>query len=116
MVTRSRESRGFILADVLVASVLLAIALSVIVSMSGSALSSQAMGEQISVAATLADEQLNLVLMRGPDDYAARYSAEGPCEAPFEMYRYKLEFIDGDAGNPYTVTARIEWTSPRGPQ
>lgn len=116
MVVRTRTKRAFILADVLVAAVLLAIALSVIVSMSGSALSSQAMGEQISTAASLADEQLNLVLLRGPDDYASRYTAEGPCEAPFEMYRYKLEFEDGEAGNPYAVTARIEWNSPRGPQ
>ena len=45
----------------------------------GRALSSQAVGERLSTAATLADEQLHLVLARGPDDYArhAKNIAEG---------------------------------------
>jgi len=116
VVKRRFRARAFILVDVLVASVLLAIALSVIVSLSNTALSSQAMGEQIGIAASLADEQLNLVLMRGPDKYGSSHPTEGACEAPFEMFRYRLEFSEGDAGNPYLVAVRIEWTSPRGPQ
>ncbi len=108
--------RGFLLADVLLASVMLAVALSIFISMSGSALSVQHMGEQIGTAARLADEQLNLVLMRGPDTYASRFPIEGPCEAPFTDYRYRLDFADGESGIPYTVAVRIDWSSARGPQ
>jgi len=113
---RSGSRRGFLLADVLVASVILAVALSVLISMAGTALASQQTGEQIGTAAQLADEQLNLVLMRGPDSYASRFPIEGPCEGPFEAYRFRLDFTDGDSGKPYGVGVRIDWTSARGPQ
>jgi hypothetical protein len=57
----------------------------------------------------LLDEQLNLVMARGPDDYAGRFDAEGVCDEPFQAYRYRLELRGGGGGEPYTVTATISW-------
>lgn len=125
MVTRlSRSSvaldqrRGaFILIDVLIATILLGVSLAVIIGLAGRAISSQQRGEQIATAAQLADEQLELVLARGPDDYARRFSVEGQCEAPFENYRYKLDFSGGGTvGEPFKVTATITWTTSAIPQ
>jgi Tfp pilus assembly protein PilV len=97
------------LIDAIIGSILLGIALAAIISLSGRALASQATGEQLQIAAMLLDEQLNLVLARGADDYAARFAAEGACEAPFERFRYKLEFSGGSGGAAYTVTATVFW-------
>ena len=81
------RARGVVLVDLLVAAVLMGVALAVLVGMAGRALSSQSTGERLATAAMLADEQLNLVLARGPDQYASRYEVEGACEAPFESFR-----------------------------
>src|SRR5436309_2202990 len=99
MVTSPRpaQRRGVILVDIIVAVVLLGVSLTALVSMTGRALSSQRAGEQIETAAMLLDEQLSLVLARGPDNYGSRFETEGVCEEPFESYRYKLEFTGGEA-------------------
>ncbi len=70
---------GVALLDAIIAAVVLGIALATIIGLTGQALSSQAMGEQIQTAAMLADEQLNLVLARGPDNYAKSWPVSGPC-------------------------------------
>lgn len=98
------------LVDVLVAAVVMGVALAVLVGMAGRAMSSQLQGERLSIAAMLADEQLNLVLMRGPDNYGSRFDLEGRCEQPFQEYGYKVEF-KGEAagGDAYQVAATISW-------
>lgn len=106
---RSRPRRAFVLVDALVAAVLLGISLAAIVGMISSALSAQRRGEQMEVAAMLLDEQLNLVVARGPDQYAQRFGLEGRCEPPFQDYSYELEFESRSAGDAYTVTATIRW-------
>ncbi len=103
--------RGVILIDAIIGTILLGISLAAIIGLAGRAISSQITGEQLQTAAMLLDEQLNLVLARGPDDYASRYEAEGVCEEPFQNFRYRLEFAGGSGGSPYTVTATVSWTT-----
>ncbi len=111
MVSARRRAcgRGFALLDALVAAVILGAALATIIGLSGQALSSQRMGEQIAAAAMLADEQLNLVLARGPDGYAKAHPVSGVCDAPFGAYTYSLDFSGGTGGTPYTVRCTIAW-------
>jgi Tfp pilus assembly protein PilV len=107
---------GVVLVDVIVATILLGISLTAIVSMTGRALLAQHAGEQFQTAAMLLDEQLNLVLARGPDDYASHFDTEGVCEEPYEAYRYKLEFSGGEGGDAYRVVATVTWTNGNSPQ
>lgn len=101
--------RGALLVDVLVATVLVAVALAVMVGLGASALSAQREGERLATAAMLLDEQLNLVLMRGADAYSTRFPMEGTFDAPFEKYRYRLEISGGDGGDAYVVVATVTW-------
>ncbi len=108
--SRRAPARSFALVDCIVATVLLAVSLTVTIGLTGRALSSQSTGEHLSTAAMLADEQLHLVLARGPDDYARRFAVQGACEAPFTDYQYKLSFTGGGSvGEPYQVTCTISW-------
>src|SRR5262249_409791 len=112
----SSRRRGVVLVDIIVAVVLLGVSLTALVSMTGRALSSQRAGEQLETAAMLLDEQLNLVLARGADNYATRVETEGVCEPPFEGYKYKLEFSGGEGGDPYRVLATVTWMNGSSPQ
>jgi Tfp pilus assembly protein PilV len=99
-----------VLVDILVAAVVMGVALAVLVGMAGRAMSSQLQGERLGIAAMLADEQLNLVLVRGPDNYASRFPLEGACDEPFKEYRYRLAFTgQAGGGDPYDVSATIVW-------
>jgi Tfp pilus assembly protein PilV len=102
--------------DIIVATILLAVSLTALVSMTGRALSAQRAGEQIQTAAMLLDAQLNLVLARGPDNYASRFETDGVCEEPFSAFRYKLEFSGGEGGDPYRVVATVTWANGNTPQ
>lgn len=104
-------ARGVVLVDVLVAALLLGIAVAAMVQLTGRALSSQRQGEELQTVAMLLDEQLQLVLARGPDDYATRFPIEGSCDAPFDSYRYTLKFDGGVGGEPYRVIATVSWDS-----
>lgn len=112
---RTRLARsGTALIDIVVATVLLGICLAAMITIVTRALSSQTDGEQIQTAANLIDEQLNLVLMRGADSYASRYSAEGVCDPPFDSYRYHLDISGGTSGTPYLVRCTVFWPSALG--
>ncbi|MCC6660272.1 MAG: hypothetical protein IT437_05245 [Phycisphaerales bacterium] len=103
--------RGVILVDAIIGAVILGVALVVIIGLSGRALSSQSRGQELQVAAMLLDEQLGLVTMRGADNYAAAFPAEGSCDAPYQDYRFKLEFSGGTGGGAYRVRATVSWTT-----
>lgn len=100
--------RGVALIDAIIGAVVLGVALAAIIGLGGQAVRSQSEGEEMQVAAMLADEQLNLILARGPDDYAKRYPVKGPCDGPFSRYSYELSFAGG-TGGPYQVRATINW-------
>jgi len=104
-----RQRRAVVLIDAIVGSVLLGVSLVALITLTTGAISSQVEGERLQAAAMLLDEQLNLVLARGPDDYAQRFGLEGECDPPFESYRYRLEFSGGEGGVPYLVRATIAW-------
>lgn len=102
--------RGFLLVDVLVAVVLLGVALAVMLSLTGRALSAQRQGENIQIAAMLIDEKLNMVLARGPDNYASRFSeVDGQCDEPYQSFHYNLALTGGTSGDPYTVVCTVTW-------
>jgi hypothetical protein len=107
---------GVALLDAIVGAVILGLALTMIIGLSGQALRSQAMGERIATAATLADEQLSLVLARGPDEYAKSFPIEGACDEPFGEYRFKLTLSAATASEPYVVRCTITWNEPSGSQ
>ncbi|MFZ4573167.1 MAG: hypothetical protein ACOYN0_02140 [Phycisphaerales bacterium] len=111
MVTSHLSRPGVVLVDVLVAAMLLAISVAAMVSLTGRALEMQRRGEELQTVAMLLDEQLNLVLARGPDAYATSYPVEGPCDPPFQDYRFLLTFSGGEGGDPYLVTAKVTWVS-----
>ncbi len=111
----SSRARSFALIDCIVATVLLGISLAVMIGLASSAISSQATGEKLSTAATLADEQLQLLLARGPDDYTQRFPIQGQCDAPFTDYSYKLSITGGGGvGVPYAVSCTISWNAGGG--
>jgi hypothetical protein len=97
------------LVDAIVAVIILGASLSVILSLAGQAIASQRRGDDLATAAMLADEQLSLVLARGPDAYAKSFPVRGECDAPFERFRYTLEFTGGSAVEPFRVRVTIAW-------
>jgi hypothetical protein len=104
------------LVDAIVAVIILGVSLAVILSLTGQALSSQRRGEELQNAAMLADEQLNLVLTRGPDDYAKTYPMDGDCDEPFEPYHFKLTIEGQGDSAPYKVSCVISWDSAGRPE
>ncbi len=110
------QRRAFALVDAIVAAVLLGVSLAVIIGLSGQSISAQARGRDLRLAAMLADEQLNLVLARGPDDYARRFPTSGPCDPPLDRFRYQLDFVSGSPAEPYLVRATITWTTSSRPE
>ena len=110
---RVRHRPCFALIDCIVATVLLGIALAVMIGLASNALSSQTTGEKLATAATLADEQLQLVLARGPDDYTHRFPVQGQCDAPFNDYSYKLVFAKSSRSFGTPTALRSITRSPR---
>lgn len=108
---RIPSRRGVVLVDAIVGTILLGVSLAVMLGMLGRAISSQTRGEELQTAAMLIDEQLNLVLARGPDSYGRQFPLEGPCEPPFTTYRFVLSIDGGQVGEPYRVVATVLWSS-----
>lgn len=103
--------RAVALVDAVVGVIILGVSLAVILSLTGQAISSQRVGEELQNAAMLADEQLNLVLTRGPDDYAKTYPVAGECDEPFQPFSFKLDIADQGGSAPYKVRCTITWDS-----
>ncbi|MFT3686336.1 MAG: hypothetical protein QM783_15685 [Phycisphaerales bacterium] len=101
--------RAVALVDAIVAVIILGVSLAVILSLTGNAISSQQRGAELQTAAMLADEQLNLVLTHGPDDYAKTYPIDGDCEEPFQPYHFKLTIEGQGDSAPYKVACVISW-------
>ncbi|MCU0689537.1 MAG: hypothetical protein MUE97_07355 [Phycisphaerales bacterium] len=97
------------LIDALAAVIILGVSLTVILSLSGQAVSTQRSSDDLATAAQLADEQLSLVLARGADGYASSNPMQGACEAPFERFSYALAITEGAGGSPYRVKVTISW-------
>lgn len=113
---RSPHARGVALIEALIAAIILGIALTVLLGLAGQAIRTQSQGEALQTATQLADEQLNLVLARGPDDYGKRFPVKGPCDPPFEQFNFELTFGVATESVPYTVTCVITWPVTGGTQ
>jgi hypothetical protein len=113
MVSRRRHwparERAIVLVEAIVGSVLVGVALAVILGLGARAISRQAEGEQLRIAAMMLDEQLNLILARGPDQYESRFGLSGVCDPPFSNFTYELWLSGGVGGKPYDVTATVRW-------
>jgi type II secretory pathway pseudopilin PulG len=120
MVRRSPRPRGrasgFALVDVIVGAVILGSALAMIVGLAGQAVTAQLKGQDLATASALADEQLQLVLGRGPDDYDRRFGSNGRCEEPFEDYWYALKVSGSGQAEPYEVAVTVSWERAWGKQ
>jgi len=104
-----RSRPAFALLDVVIASIILGISIAAIIGLTGRALSAQKTGEELQIAAMLADEQLALVLARGPDNYSQRFQTNGACDAPFANYQYVVTLSGGSSSEPYAVSVAISW-------
>lgn len=101
--------RAFLLADAIVATVLLGLSLAVLLGLIGRVARTQRDGEHLETAAMLLDEQLALVLARGVDGYAQRFPLKGACDRPFQDYAFEIEIGPAGGSDAPTVTATISW-------
>lgn len=109
----SPHRRGAALIDVMVGAIMLGIGLSVIISISSRSLAVQNDGERRMVAAWLADELLNHVLIEGPIDYRRNVDLRGEYAPPFDAYSFEVAIEDIGLNMPFRVTATISWPSGR---
>ena len=105
----SNRRRGIALFEVVIAAVILGIGLSVALSLAATALSQQTLGERNMVAAWLADEQMSLVVMEGPQQFLRVHPTSGVLPPPFDAYSYDVEVQHVGDWEPYEVTVFISW-------
>tara|TARA_Y100000589_G_scaffold127049_1_gene120986 strand:- start:520 stop:951 length:432 start_codon:yes stop_codon:yes gene_type:complete len=101
------------LVEVILAALLLGIGLSVALSLASTSIARQRLGEQNLVAAWLADEQMSLVVMDGPEMYLQNQQTTGQFEPPFEDYSYEVIVKHVGDWEPYEVTVFIDWDEKR---
>jgi hypothetical protein len=99
------------LIDVIVGGVLLAIGLSVVISLATRSLKTQTDGEKRLIASWLADELLTMVLVEGPVDYPKLYDNHGYCAYPFDEFEYDIDIEDRGVNATFRVTATVSWPS-----
>ena len=106
---------GVILLDVILAAIVLALGLTIIVSLSTQSLARQIEGEHRMTASWLADELLSLILVEGPVDYSNAHPDSGRFDAPFEAYSWEVDIQHVGDWEPYIVDATIQWDARSGP-
>lgn len=97
------------LMDVIIGGVILGIGLTVLMSITGRSLALQNDGERQLVAAWLADELLNMVLVEGPVTYPRVHDTSGRFDDPFGDYAFDVSIEDQGLEQPYRVTATVRW-------
>lgn len=107
--TARYRHRGIALFEVILASIMLGIGLSIVLSLAATALSRQGLGEHNMVAAWLADEQMGLVVMEGPQQFLRTHPTSGIYAPPFDEYSYEVEVQHISDWEPYLVTVFIDW-------
>ena len=105
--------RGVALFEVILASIILSIGLTVTLSLASTALSRQRLGEKSLTAAWLADEQLGLVVMEGPQQFLLSQPTSGSYAPPFEDFAYEVEVQHVGDYEPYLVTVFVSWEDGR---
>ena len=112
-----RPRHGVVLLEVILAAIVLALGMTVIISLSTQSMSRQMDGERRMTAAWLADELLSMVVVEGPRNFSNAEPAgwlgedakDGHFPPPFQDYSYELDLEPLGDYQPYTVTATINW-------
>ncbi|MEE2908461.1 MAG: hypothetical protein VX527_11605 [Planctomycetota bacterium] len=107
--TEQHRRRGIALFEVILAAIMLGIGLSIALSLGAAALARQGLGERNMVAAWLADEQMGLVVMEGPQQFLRTHPTSGIYAPPFDEYSYEVEVQHISDWEPYLVTVVIAW-------
>jgi hypothetical protein len=105
--------RGVALMEVIIAGVILAMGLTVIISLASRSMAMQASGEKRLIASWLADELLGMVVVEGPQQYPRLYDTSGRCDVPFDAFTFDLDIQDQGLSEPFRVTASIRWQEGR---
>jgi len=116
------QRRGVVLLDVILGAILLAMGLTIVISLSTQSLARQVEGEHRITAAWLADEILSMVLVEGPQELAGSSpgiwmgegGGNGRFDEPFTDYTYELDINYIDDYQPYLVTVHVRWPSRSG--
>ena len=101
--------RGLALIDVIIGSAMLAIGLTVVISMSSRSLLNQSNAERQITASWLGDELLAMALVVGPDEYEKAYPDSGRFDPPFEQFSYEITFDGPSFFLPVDVQAKVFW-------
>jgi Tfp pilus assembly protein PilV len=110
---RSYQRRGVALLDVIVGGIVLAIGMTVVITLTSRSIAWQADGERRLVASWLADELLSMVVVEGPREYERIYDSNGRFEPPFDQFEFELDITELSVTDPYLVTATISWEQGR---
>lgn len=110
----SQARRAIALVDVIIGSVILAIGLGVVISLTTRSLRTQTDGEKRLTASWLADELLTMVLVEGPVNYPKLYDNTGTFDFPFDEFGYDIAIEELGPNQPYRVTASVYWAGPGG--
>jgi hypothetical protein len=105
----NKHRKGLALIDVIIGSVMLAVGLAVVISMSSRSLLRQSNAERQITASWLADELLTMALVVGPDEYVKIYPDSGKFDPPYEEYSYEIQLGDDSLYEPVQTTATIFW-------
>ncbi|MEE2719707.1 MAG: hypothetical protein VX727_07970 [Planctomycetota bacterium] len=108
---------GVVLLEVIVAAIVLALGMTVVISLSTQSMSRQIQGERRMTAAWLADELLSMVVVEGPRNFAnaepmgwiGEDARDGYFPPPFDDYSYELDLEAVGDYQPYMVTATVKW-------
>lgn len=109
MVSRLRCPGGFVLIDALVATVVLGIALAGVLGLGASAVRSQAQGEELQIAAMIADARLELIVALGVEGYRSEEELRGLGEGSWGAYAWFVDIEPGSGSDPYFVTVTVAW-------
>ena len=105
--------RGVALLDVVVGGIVLAIGMTVVITLTSRSIAWQSDGEHRLVASWLADEMLSMVVVEGPREYGRIYDTNGRFEAPYDAFEFDLEITELSVTEPYLVTATVSWEQGR---
>jgi len=108
----SVRRRGFALMDAILGGLLLAIALTAVLSLATRSMQMLREGEEEVVASALLDELLSMVLVEGPVDFPKLHDTSGRFDGPQSDWSFELLIEPQGLGDPWRVVATVR--SPRG--
>jgi len=111
---RQPSRRAMTLVEVLVASVLLGVGVTGLVSAAALTMRNQQQVEQRAAAMHLAQEKLAEVEITGAYTWRLGYPTSGKREWDETVYQWKLNIEQQAVGELFTVRAEVNWVAPNG--